>query len=323
MPETRDEMLAVFRDYKIPTLKHLIRVSKGLKLEVLQEVLDEKESGSEPEKPLPANVVKKPDVIDKSTSKGFTEEPEPEIKSFKMLTKTAIKKKFRHFNGVFEIPIKDIQIIPGFNVRQDYGDIEGLATNIKQNGQLTPARVDITEEGVFLIQGHRRLRALNMIDEIDTMICIVNEGEVTEEDHLIQMYSENDGKKLEAIEQAVLFKRMVDMGYTVKRISMKLGVSQQTVYNYLKLNELSPEELAAMARGEVTKSSKYPGNASGKKSGRPKVIRTLEFGLGDNSYTLEAANKKYADTAHELIGFINKCFGLEMSLVIHEGKEEQ
>lgn len=65
---------------------------------------------------------------------------------------------------IVRIEISKIVIRPGFNVRTDYGDIEGLALSILHNGQTDPGRVDVLENGTFmLVDGHRRFEALKLL----------------------------------------------------------------------------------------------------------------------------------------------------------------
>jgi len=61
------------------------------------------------------------------------------------------------------IPLKTIKADESFNCRHDYGDIEGLAKDIKRDGQLSPMLVVSNGKGYALVSGFRRMRALKLL----------------------------------------------------------------------------------------------------------------------------------------------------------------
>lgn len=65
---------------------------------------------------------------------------------------------------ILSVDPRIIDVEDGFNVRQDMGDIEGLAHSIGQFGLQVPLKVVKVrgEERYRLIDGHRRLKAINL-----------------------------------------------------------------------------------------------------------------------------------------------------------------
>lgn len=144
------------------------------------------------------------------------------------------------------IPISKIFIREGFNGRSDFGDIEGLAKSMMENGQMVPGRVDILEDGTFLlVAGERRYRALMLVWEWtkdEPMYkAIVNGSKTTEEQRLLQMFTENDGKPFLPHEAANIIKRLINIGYSQTEVAKKIGKSDSYVSQMLDFfNEDKP-----------------------------------------------------------------------------------
>jgi len=65
---------------------------------------------------------------------------------------------------VVKIELDKIILREGFNVREDMGDLEGLAQSILENGQTIAGRVDVLVDGTFaLVDGHRRFAACKLL----------------------------------------------------------------------------------------------------------------------------------------------------------------
>lgn len=143
----------------------------------------------------------------------------------------------------------------GFNVRQDYGDIEGLAQSILENGQSVPGRVDILEDGTFsLVDGHRRFSALKLLEEQGhepMFLAIVNGTRTTEEQRIIQMFTTADNKQLESHEVAELILRLVNIGHDQKSVAQKIGKTVAYVSNMLSYATESPVVKELVKKGKV------------------------------------------------------------------------
>ncbi len=127
-------------------------------------------------------------------------------------------------------------------IRFDYNELEGLACSIRANGMLQPINVRALENGDFeLISGERRLRAARMIG-MNNIPCIVMN--VSDQQSALFAIIENiQRENLDFFEEAVAIERlMTEYGLTRDEISEKLGKTQSTLSNKLRLLRL-PEEI--------------------------------------------------------------------------------
>lgn len=146
---------------------------------------------------------------------------------------------------VVKIAIDKIQIREGFNVRQDYGDLESLALSILENGQTVPGRVDVLNDGTFLLtDGHRRYKALCLLVDMGhdepLFKAIVNTTKTTEEQRILQMFTTQDNKQLAPHEIAELIKRLINLGYNQSDIAKKIGKTPGYVSQMLSYANESP-----------------------------------------------------------------------------------
>ncbi len=127
-------------------------------------------------------------------------------------------------------------------VRFDYGELEGLASSIRENGMLQPISVRSTENGELqLISGERRLRAARMVGLTKIPCLVIN---VTDEEAALFTLIENiQRQNLDFFEEAVAIDKLISVhGLTQEEVSQKLGKAQSTLSNKLRLLRL-PEEL--------------------------------------------------------------------------------
>jgi ParB/RepB/Spo0J family partition protein len=144
---------------------------------------------------------------------------------------------------LFKVPSSQLRIKEGFNIRQDYGNIDELKESIKANGILVPMRGYKEKENgndVYIItNGHRRNKACELLLEEGTEILvpfILESKGYTDEQRLIDTFLMNDGKNLTPLEQAEGVRRLLAYGYTEKEIAGKLAKSEGYIR---KLNSLN------------------------------------------------------------------------------------
>jgi ParB family transcriptional regulator, chromosome partitioning protein len=155
---------------------------------------------------------------------------------------------------------RNIVIEDNFNVRQDYGDIEGLMHSIIENGQLEPisgAKVR-GEDKYLLTDGHRRMKAIMLAIEkghnIPFVKLIVTTGNI--EDRIFAMVITGvDKKALNVLEEGEAYKRLVLYTYEPKEIAQKVGKSVAHIYNMLKLAEAPKEVKTAIENNEISGST--------------------------------------------------------------------
>ena len=144
------------------------------------------------------------------------------------------------------------------NPRKDYGDLEELKNSIKENGVRDAVKIKNTKEGIVLVHGFRRMTAvLQLIKEGFEVPRIpataVSKG-YTEQDSLVDHILCNSGKPLTLLEEALTYKSLIDLGYTQTEISKKIGKTQASVSNTLKLADLSKKIQNVIIKGKISSS---------------------------------------------------------------------
>lgn len=135
-------------------------------------------------------------------------------------------------SDVLNIDPRNIEVMEGFNVRKDYGDIDALADSIRANGVIVPLRGFKEGEKFIITDGHRRLAAcMKLVEEGVTMrVPFVSGGKgYNEERRIIDMIISNDGKNLNPVEEAEAITRLSNLGLTDKEISQKTGRNIVTI----------------------------------------------------------------------------------------------
>jgi len=131
------------------------------------------------------------------------------------------------------VPYKNLKVIEGFNIRNDYGPLELFAENLLENGVKVPMQ-GYKEKGTdfyFIKDGHRRYEALKYLDESGRLPdpfyvqFIVEPQKYNDEQRIIDMFVMNDGKPLTPLEQAEGVRRLQNYGYSDKDIATKTGRS--------------------------------------------------------------------------------------------------
>lgn len=141
------------------------------------------------------------------------------------------------------IPIADIRPNP-YQPRRNFNkkSLEELSQSIKAFGVIQPISVrKINENSYELIAGERRLRA-SQLAQLDTIPAIVVEYR-DKESALIALMENLQREDLNFIEEAEGYNNLiVDHGFTQQEIADKLGKSQSTIANKLRLLKL-PEDI--------------------------------------------------------------------------------
>ena len=138
---------------------------------------------------------------------------------------------------------KALKLIEGFNIRSEYGDIESLAKSIAERGVMVPLRGYRDPEDkqkIIVVDGHRRFKAIqyaiNVLKaEIEYVPIVLEQRGYSKEDRILDMFTLNDGKRLEPIEEGELFKRLKSLGWEEKFIAQKTGRSLVHVYKMIEV----------------------------------------------------------------------------------------
>lgn len=169
-----------------------------------------------------------------------------------------IREHAKRSEEIFKISLDKIVIRESFNKRNadNYGDIESLAASLLENGQVVPGRVDVLENGTFiLVDGHRRFAAFQLLQKQGhepLFKAIINDRKTTELERILQMFVTQDNKPLESFEVAELIKQIKNMGYNQTEIANMLGKSQSYVSLMMDFSTEDNVVKDAVTQGKLT-----------------------------------------------------------------------
>lgn len=182
------------------------------------------------------------------------------IKTNKFMSETATEMETLNKTKKTDLMLIDprnIIVDESFNVREDYGDIDGLAKSIVEVGLIEPIIV-AKQRGTdqyLLTDGFRRMRAILKAIENGNQIpyvkAIIASGNM--EDRIFAMIITGTGKKpLNNLEEGEAYKRLKAYGYEVKDIAAKVGKSLPHIYNMLKLADVPQKVKKYILDGDIS-----------------------------------------------------------------------
>lgn len=156
----------------------------------------------------------------------------------------AIKDIANGRSDLYRVDPNLIQIKEGWNSREgtdpaNAAHVAELAASIREVGVKKPLVCYMENEVVYVTDGHCRLQAvMHLIEEgveIKTVPVMVEDRHANEADRIFSQIVHNAGKPLTSLEQAKVFKRLVDLGWAQKDIASKAGISGGRVSQLLEL----------------------------------------------------------------------------------------
>lgn len=160
---------------------------------------------------------------------------------------------------VYEL-VEYTSIVPSpDNVREDVGDVTGLATSIYQNGLQQALRVQpFNEDGLYvIIAGHRRHAALGSLIEqglwSGPVAVMVSASTLEDHDRVAAMLVENlQRTDLNPVEEAKAFARLTkEFGYKQSELASKIGRSASYVSDRLALLKLPDVAIDLVRIGKI------------------------------------------------------------------------
>lgn len=134
----------------------------------------------------------------------------------------------------------------------DVRGIEDLSASIREIGMIQPIVVRYTGNGKYeLIAGERRLRAAKNIG-LQFVPCIVNN--VNDEESALMTLTENlQRQDLNCFEEAAGIKQFIELfGLTQEEVSLRLGKSQSSVANKLRILKLPDSVKKIITENDLT-----------------------------------------------------------------------
>lgn len=168
---------------------------------------------------------------------------------------------------------REIVIIEGYNLRQDYGDMKEFKALIKAEGVKVPGTARRNSEGTLELtsQGHRRIKAsMELLDDgvskadngadLRQFPLLVDSEDKSDEENIIEMLSLNSGKQLEMIEYAegvmrILSPLLEDKAALVekrKELGKALGKSHTYMFSLQSLWEQTNTVKRKITTGRIT-----------------------------------------------------------------------
>lgn len=129
----------------------------------------------------------------------------------------------------------------GFNVRQDFGDIEELMHSIVENGMKRPLHGYQKDGKYVLTDGERRYRAVMLAREkgkkIEKVPLMLEPKALNQEDRTLGMMIYNDGKPLTMLEQGEIIRRLMNYGWKMTDVVKRTGKGRGYLENLVMLTK--------------------------------------------------------------------------------------
>ncbi len=152
-----------------------------------------------------------------------------------------------------EIPVASIRPNP-YQPRTTFDEesIAELAQSIKQVGLLQPLLVRKSQNGYELVAGERRLRAVTSLG-MEKVSCIVQQEIVDETSAVMALIENLQREDLHYLEEAQCYASLLSTyNLTQEQLAERLGKSQSSIANKLRLLRLSDEVKTAMIDASLT-----------------------------------------------------------------------
>ena len=153
---------------------------------------------------------------------------------------------------VLQVAIEDI--IPNrFQPRLAFDEegLKELSESIKQHGIIQPLVLRRLRNKYEIIAGERRFKAATMagLKQVPAIISDIDDNKSAE----IALVENIQRRNLTPIEEAKSYKNLLDRGYmTQEQLAEKMGVSQSSIANKLRLLNLAPEVQDALLQEKIS-----------------------------------------------------------------------
>jgi len=153
--------------------------------------------------------------------------------------------------NVLQVSIDDI--IPNrFQPRLSFDEqgLKELAASIKEHGIIQPLVLRKLGSKYEIIAGERRFKAAQMagLTKVPAVISNIDDNSSAE----IALVENIQRRDLTPIEEARSYKNLLDKGYTQDALAKKMGISQSSVANKLRLLNLDEEVQQALLEGKIS-----------------------------------------------------------------------
>ncbi len=134
----------------------------------------------------------------------------------------------------------------------DEESIAELARSIQQVGLLQPLLVRKVDDGYELVAGERRLRAITSLG-MEKVACIVQQDIQDESSAMMALIENLQREDLHYLEEAQCYQKLLETyGLTQEELANRLGRSQSSIANKIRLLKLSEEVKTAMTEKHLS-----------------------------------------------------------------------
>ena len=155
--------------------------------------------------------------------------------------------------ALMELPVSAIRRNP-YQPRATFDEesIAELAQSIRQVGLLQPLLVRKVADGYELVAGERRLRAVASLG-MEKVPCIVQQEIVDETSAMMALIENLQREDLHYLEEAQCYQSLIETyRLTQEELAQRLGKSQSSIANKLRLLKLSDEVKTAMTDARLS-----------------------------------------------------------------------
>lgn len=166
-------------------------------------------------------------------------------------------------SDIHRVDPKLLVITDGWNTRDESEElaahIDMLAQSIAEVGVRKPIEVKLEDGKLVVKDGHCRTRAaIRAIEvykaEIKTVPVVSVDRYANDADLILNQIISNSGKPLTTMEQAKVFKKLLDMGWNQADIAKKIGMSNGRVSQILDLLTMPAQVQMMVSNGHISPS---------------------------------------------------------------------
>ena len=153
----------------------------------------------------------------------------------------------------FLVPLNELYVQPGFNVRDiDQEQVDGFRQAYEAGEFVPPLAVEVTTQGVKIIDGHHRYHGALLADAGRGEIRLECKDFVgSEADKVAFMVTSSQGRQLSSIERAQAYLRLRNQGLSNDEIAAKVKRSVSDVATHLQLIECEEPIREMVKSGEM------------------------------------------------------------------------
>lgn len=157
-------------------------------------------------------------------------------------------------NKAYVVPVSELYVEPGFNVREiDKEHVAEFRDAFIAGEYIPPLAVQVTENGIKIIDGHHRYYGALAATEAGHPILRIECKDFvgSDADRIAFMVTSSQGKPLSAIERGMAYRRLINQGWTNAEIAKKVKRSPADVDLHLQLTECDERIIDMVKSGQI------------------------------------------------------------------------